>query len=81
MPVFQIGERIATPVCGLVRNDVVVTMVQTELFDKLEFACQCCGILRSVGVSSAAICPPRQKKVAFSNTLCYNTENAGFVYR
>ena len=37
MPVFQIGERIATPVCGLVRNDVVVTMVQTELFDKSEF--------------------------------------------
>ena len=37
MPVFQIGERIATPVCGLVRNDVVVMMVQTELFDKSEF--------------------------------------------
>ena len=34
MPVFQTRERIATPVCGLVRNDVVVTMVQTELFDK-----------------------------------------------
>ena len=26
MPVFQTRERIATPVCGLVRNDVVVTI-------------------------------------------------------
>ena len=37
---FRIGERIATPVCALARNDVDVMMVHTEQPDKSEFDCQ-----------------------------------------